>query len=64
MSKEPDIKIEKVTLWTSICTHGSTHVEGMTALTEIHAALEKADLFLLDATSEDLELTTKKTNQK
>jgi len=61
MSKEPDIKIEKVTLWTSIDTLGSTNVGGMTALTEIHGALEKADLLLLDATSEDLELTTKKT---
>ena len=61
MSKRPDIKIEKITLWTSIYTHGSTHVEGITALTEVYAALEKADLFILDATSEDLELTTKKT---
>jgi len=64
MSKEPDIKLEKHTLWTSIHTYGSTNIESVTALTEIYEALSETEIVLLASDTEDFELITKKNKTK
>ena len=68
MSKEPNIKLEKITLWTSMDSYGQegTALQALTALDEILPALEGGiETKILSYDSEDLELTTKpkKTNE-
>ena len=55
MSK-PNIKMEKITLWTCIDTYGQDHVAGMTSLDEIIPVLETVDVNVLHYDSEELEL--------
>tara|TARA_R100001163_G_C5018778_1_gene162201 strand:+ start:286 stop:504 length:219 start_codon:yes stop_codon:yes gene_type:complete len=63
MSKEPNIKLEKITLWTSMDSYGQegTALQVLTALDEILPVLEDAGIEtkILSYDSEDLELTTK-----
>ncbi len=63
MSKEPSIKIERITLWTSMDSYGQegTALQVLTALDEIIPVLEEAGIEtkILSYDSEDLELTTK-----
>ena len=63
MSKEPYIKIEKITLWTSVHSYGleGTALQVLTALDEIIPVLEDAGIEtkILTYDSDELELTTK-----
>ena len=63
MSKEPNIKLEKLTLWTSVYSYGQegAALQVLTALDEIIPVLEDAGIEtkILTYDSEELELTTK-----
>ena len=63
MSIEPNIKLEKITLWTSMDSFGQdgTALQVLTALDEIIPVLEEAGIEtkILSYDSENLELTTK-----
>lgn len=57
MSKRPDIKIEKITLWTSTSTYGSKNVEDISAIDTITEALDHSDdIIILDGDAEALVL--------
>jgi len=60
MSKEPNIKLEKITLWTSMDSYGQegAALQVLTALDEILPVLEDAGIEtkILSYDSEDLEL--------
>tara|TARA_Y100001938_G_scaffold136906_1_gene200431 strand:+ start:1140 stop:1334 length:195 start_codon:yes stop_codon:yes gene_type:complete len=64
MTKNPSIKLEKITLWTSTDAFGAT-MELESALDELLAALSRCDIEtkILAYDSEELELVTKKTNE-
>ena len=63
MSEEPNIKLEKITLWTSIDSYGQegSALQVLTALDEIIPILEDAGIQtkILSYDSEDLELQQK-----
>ena len=55
MSKEPNIKLEKITLWTSTSTYGSKNVEDISAIDTITEALDHSDdIIILDGDAEAL----------
>ena len=68
MSKEPNKKLEKITLWTSMDSYGQegTALQVLTALDEIIPVLEDAGIEtkILSYDSEDLELTTNPNQRK